>query len=523
MMRRALSIRARLSAVFIFLFLLVIVLGFESLNSLSYVNDASAQIRDRWLPSTRALGDLNNLTTDFPAAEAAALRADSPSERDAIERRLSGMDSDVAAAELAYRRIRHDAKDDALFEQFAARWREYRSRLADVVAKRRPEAASQAAYGAASETLATLTERNVASAREASERSGLVYAQARRHIALTIFLAGLLVAGAMVHVTRSISAPLVDLAERMHRLATSETSVEVQGALRHDEIGEMARAVLVFRNNAVDLAQNRQALAQQAAMLQEKLAEEQRLTLLQRNFVSMASHEFRTPLGIIDGHAQRMITMRDRLTADELAERARKVRNAVRRMTQLIANLISSSRLIDGRIGFNYHPTQVDLTAIVREACHLQRELTPDAPLLDCLEKEPLMVYGDASLLSQVLGNLMSNAVKYSPNGAPVRITSSQDGAHVAVVIEDRGIGIPDTDRERVFERYYRGSNTSGIVGSGVGLYLVKTIIDLHQGSIMLDSRENEGSRFTLRLPASSLHCPESIRVPRQLELTSAG
>jgi two-component system, OmpR family, sensor kinase len=523
MMRRALSIRARLFVVFIFLFLLVIVLGFESLNSLSYVNDASAQIRDRWLPSTRALGDLNNLTTDFPAAEAAALRADSPSERDAIERRLTSMDGDVAAAELAYRRIRHDAKDDALFGQFEARWREYRSRLAEVIAKRRPGAASQASYDAASGTLGTLTDHNVASAREASERSGLVYAQAREHIALMILLAGLLVAGAMVHVTRSISAPLVDLAERMHRLAASETSIEVQGALRHDEIGEMARAVLVFRDNAVDLAENRQALAQQAAMLQEKLAEEQRLTLLQRNFVSMASHEFRTPLGIIDGHAQRMISMRDRLTADELAERARKVRNAVRRMTQLIANLISSSRLIDGRIGFNYHPTQVDLTAIVREACHLQQELTPDAQLLDCLEKQPLMVYGDASLLSQVLGNLVSNAVKYSAIGAPVRIKSSQDGAHVAVAIEDHGIGIPDTDRERVFERYYRGSNTSGIVGSGVGLYLVKTIMDLHQGSILVESRENKGSRFTLRLPASSMDWQESVRAPRQLELTSVG
>jgi len=520
---RALSIRARLSIVFIFLFLLVIVLGLESLNSLSYVNDASAQIRDRWLPSTRALGDLNNLTTDFPAAEAAMLRSNNQSERDAIVRRMSNMDGDIAAAELAYRRIHHDVMDDALFGRFAARWSEYRGRITDVIAGRRPEAASQAAYDAASETLGVLTDRNVASAREASERSGLVYAQARDQIALTILLAGLLVAGAMVHVTRSISAPLVDLAERMHRLAASETSVEVQGTLRHDEIGEMARAVLVFRNNAVDLAENRQALAQQAAMLQEKLEEEQRLTLLQRNFVSMASHEFRTPLGIIDGHAQRMISMRDRLTADELAERARKVRNAVRRMTQLIANLIGSSRLIDGRIGFNYHPTQVDLTAIVREACHLQRELTPDAQLLDCLEKQPLMVYGDASLLSQVLGNLVSNAVKYSPNGAPVRITSSQDGAHVAVVIEDRGIGIPDTDRDRVFERYYRGCNTSGIVGSGVGLYLVKTIIDLHQGSIMLDSRENEGSRFTLRLPASPMDWQEPVRVPRQLELTSVG
>jgi signal transduction histidine kinase len=523
MIRRALSIRARLSVVFVFLFLLVIVLGLESLNSLSYVNDASAQIRDRWLPSTRALGDLNNLTTDFPAVEAAALRADSLSERNAIERHMNDMDGGIAAAELAYRQILHDAKDDALFLRFVTRWIEYRGRVADVVVNHRQNAASQAAYGLASETLGTLTDRNVASAREASERSGLVYAQAREHIALTILLAGLLVAGAMVHVTRSISAPLVDLAERMHRLAASETSVAVQGTSRHDEIGEMARAVLVFRNNAVDLAQNRQALAQQAAMLQEKLEEEQRLTLLQRNFVSMASHEFRTPLGIIDGHAQRMISMRDRLTAEELTERARKVRNAVRRMTQLIANLIGSSRLIDGRIGFNYHPTQVDLTAIVREACHLQRELTPDAHLFDCPAERPLMVYGDASLLSQVLGNLISNAVKYSPDGAPVRITSLRDGADVSVVIEDHGIGIPDIDVQRVFERYYRGSNTSGIVGSGVGLYLVKTIIDLHQGSIMLDSHENEGSRFTLRLPASSVEYHESVRVPRQLELTSVG
>jgi signal transduction histidine kinase len=522
-MKRALSIKARLSFVFLFLFLLVIVLGLESLESLSYVDDASAQIRDRWLPSTRALGDLNNLATDFPAAEAAALRSGGPGERAAIERRMADLDAGIAAAGLAFGQIRHDAADEALYARFAARWSEYRRSVTDVIAARRPGAASQAAYEAASAVLGMLTDRNVASAREASERSGLVYVHARRNIVLTILLAGLFVAGAMVHVTRSISAPLVDLAERMHRLAASETSAPVQGTLRHDEIGEMARAVLVFRNNAIDLAQNRQALARQAAMLQEKLEEEQRSTLLQRNFVSMASHEFRTPLGIIDGHAQRMISMRDRLTPEELAERARKVRNAVRRMTQLIANLIGSSRVIDGGIGFSYHPTEVDLAVLVREACNLQQELTPDAHLRVELGERPLMVYGDGSLLSQVLGNLVSNAVKYSPDGAPVRISSAADDGAVSVTIEDHGIGIPESERQRVFERYYRGSNTSGIIGSGVGLYLVKTLIDLHHGSISLDSRENVGTRFTLRLPASSPRLEDSLRVPRQLELVGAG
>jgi signal transduction histidine kinase len=79
-------------------------------------------------------------------------------------------------------------------------------------------------------------------------------------------------------------------------------------------------------------------------------------------------------------------------------------------------------------------------------------------------------------------------------------------------------MGIPDTDRERVFERYYRGSNTSGIVGSGVGLHLVKTIVDLHKGSIALDSRESEGSRFTIRLPVGSTSV-QSLRDPHEHSL----
>src|SRR5450631_4000788 len=516
--RRAQSIRARLSLVFLFLFLLVIVLGLESLRSLSYVNDTSAQIRVRWLPGTRALGDLNNYTTDFPAADAASLRADGASERATSLQQMADLDRGIAAAQHAYRQIRHDAAEDHLFKRFEAQWSEYRSTVArgeasstgvmGAAAARLHEQASKSAYDAASETLGMLTDRNAASARDASERSDLAYAQARSRIAITIILAGLLVAGAMVHVTRSISAPLVDLADRMHRLAASETSIEVQGTQRHDEIGEMARAVLVFRNNAVDLAENRQALAQQAAMLQEKLAEEQRLTLLQRNFVSMASHEFRTPLGIIDGHAQRMITMRDRLSALELAERARKVRSTVRRMTQLIDNLIGSARLIDGGIDLNYHPTQVDLTELIREVCDLQQELTLDARILapeQSAGAQQLAVFGDASLLSQMFGNLLSNAVKYSPEGGLIRVTAVREGAHIVITIEDHGIGIPEMDRQRVFERYYRGSNTSGIVGSGVGLSLVSTIVGLHKGSIALHSREGEGSQFILCLPHNSI------------------
>jgi two-component system OmpR family sensor kinase len=521
-MRRARSIRVRLSLVFLFLFLLVIVLGLEALGSLSYVNDASAQIRVRWLPSTRALGDLNNLTTDFPAAEAALAHAAGASERATALQQMADLDRGIAAARLAYRQIRHDAMEDELYRRFETKWNEYRSVVARAQAQAAPEAgdaarllheqASKAAYGAASDLLGMLTERNEAGAREASEGSDRAYARARSGIGVTILLTGLLVAGAMVHVTRSISAPLVDLAARMHRLAASETGIDVHGTRRHDEIGEMARAVVVFRNNAIDLAANRQTLATHAAKLGERLAEEQRLTLLQRNFVSMASHEFRTPLAIIDGHTQRLISMRDRLTAEEVARRAFKVRNMVRRMTQLIDNLIGSARLIDGPIELYYHPGQVDLGSLLRDSCLLQRELTPDAQISEPAEAAPrLIVYGDSGLLSQLFSNLLSNAVKYSPDGGLIEALAVQEDAEIVVSIKDHGIGIPEADRERVFERYYRGSNTSGIGGSGVGLSLVRSIVDLHKGAISLKSAEGAGSRFTLRLPAASPE-PRSAR-----------
>jgi two-component system OmpR family sensor kinase len=246
------------------------------------------------------------------------------------------------------------------------------------------------------------------------------------------------------------------------------------------------------------------------------------LTLLQRNFVSMASHEFRTPLAIIDGHTQRLISTRDRLSADELTERARKIRSMVRRMTQLIDNLIGSARLLDARIELYYHPAPVDLKALLRDVCHLQRELTPDAQILAPAASPQLAVYGDASLLSQLFSNLLSNAVKYSPDGGLIQVAAAQEEAQITVVIEDQGIGIPETDRERVFERYYRGSNTSGIVGSGVGLSLVKLIVDLHKGSIALHSREGEGSRFTLCFPAVSAEVP-SPRASAECESLTRG
>jgi two-component system, OmpR family, sensor kinase len=126
-------------------------------------------------------------------------------------------------------------------------------------------------------------------------------------------------------------------------------------------------------------------------------------------------------------------------------------------------------------------------------------------------------IVGDAKLLFQVFSNLIANAVKYSPNGGAIVVDAAVRNNEVMVAVADRGIGIPKADFGRLFERYYRGANVSGIVGTGVGLYLVKTALDLHKGRIDVESAEGEGSRFVVRLPTDSVlpRQPRALLKPR--------
>ena len=110
---------------------------------------------------------------------------------------------------------------------------------------------------------------------------------------------------------------------------------------------------------------------------------------------------------------------------------------------------------------------------------------------------------GDAKLLFQVFSNVLANAIKYSPGGGPIKVAGAREAEDLVITIEDHGIGIPREDLNRLFERYYRGSNAAGTVGTGLGLYLVKMIVELHGGRITVESIEGLGAKFTVRLPAN--------------------
>ncbi len=510
-MRQQHSIRFHLTAVFLVFFLLVVVLGLFSIWRLSNFNRLSADVAELWLPNTRVLGDLNNFTSDFRAIEGSNLLSSDASEIAATERQMAELDRSIAEAERGFERIRHDAAEDGLYGRFKERWNDYRKIVNQILAlsrtNRKTEAlaiygsTSRAAYDAASDTLGQLTDQAVANAQVASDRLGVAYRQAFWLILLGMVIAGVMVVAALVHISRSISAPLLHLADRMRRLAANNTDMDIPETERRDEIGEMAQATVVFRNNAIELMRSQRILARQAAMLEEQLAQEQRLALAQRNFVSMASHEFRTPLTIIDGHARRLIKTKDSVMPADIDERAGKIRAAVLRLTHLIDNLLNSGRLIDGGAELYFHRAKMDMAALLREVCQLHREMVPGAQITERFATVPMPMVGDAKLLFQVFSNLLSNAVKYSPGGGTIEVDAEIVADEVVVAIADRGIGIPAGDLERLFERYHRGSNVSGIVGTGVGLYLVKMAVDLHGGGVEVKSKEGDGTRFIIRLP----------------------
>jgi two-component system, OmpR family, sensor kinase len=173
----------------------------------------------------------------------------------------------------------------------------------------------------------------------------------------------------------------------------------------------------------------------------------------------------------------------------------------VLRMTSVIDNLISSSRLLDGDAELYFHRGELEVTALLHEVCQLHREVSPRASIVERLHTPPIVISGDQKLLFQAFSNLVSNAVKYSPGGGTIRVEAQIVDQSAVIVVEDKGLGIPQHDIDRLFERYFRGSNVSGIVGTGIGLYLVRTVIDLHGGAISVESKEGAGTQFSVRLP----------------------
>ncbi len=237
----------------------------------------------------------------------------------------------------------------------------------------------------------------------------------------------------------------------------------------------------------------------QEARVAAALAREREVSIQQRRFVAVTAHEFRTPLTIIDGAAQRLLRYAGRMTPADLSVRAQKIRSAVARMSQLVDTTLNSASLDAGQIAMNRGP--LDLVELVVGVCRRLEGLAPGFALEVTASEAEVVIDGDPRLLDQVFTNLVTNAVKYSGQSQRIEIAIGRTDGAATVAVRDYGIGVPRDELAQLFTRFFRASTAKGLPGTGIGLNLVKELVALHAGEIAVDSRVGEGSCFTVTLP----------------------
>ncbi|MBI2769871.1 MAG: PAS domain-containing sensor histidine kinase [Burkholderiales bacterium] len=251
----------------------------------------------------------------------------------------------------------------------------------------------------------------------------------------------------------------------------------------------------------VDVTQRRAAEEE----MQNALQRERELGELKTRLLSMASHEFRTPLAAILSSAELIGHYGDKIGPEEQKSIMADLVSAARRMQLMLEDMLTLGAAEAGRLNFAPQPT--DLPALCREVVAevrsaqasghvLKLEIAPDCEALGAARLV------DGRLVHHIVGNLVTNACKYSPAGSEVTLRLACGPAEVVLEVSDSGIGIPEADLPHLFDSFHRGGNAGNRPGSGLGLAIVKRCVELHGGKIAVVSKLGAGSRFAVTLPA---------------------
>ena len=272
------------------------------------------------------------------------------------------------------------------------------------------------------------------------------------------------------------------------------TNVKQTGTIEiaRGPIGEGKREITV---NVIPLSEGELVLV----MLRDE-SEAQRVHEVRRDFVANISHELKTPIGALSLLSEAVMEAKD--DSESVTKFASRMQIEAKRLTDLVQEIIQLSRVQDSD---PLHEAEVLLTSdLIKEALD-QCRTTADARKISLFfqESKDAYIQGDHDQMTMAVNNLIENAVNYSPQGTKVSVSTSVENGIISIAVSDQGIGIPEAEVERIFERFYRvdpaRSRETG--GTGLGLSIVKHIVTKHGGEISVWSSENVGSTFTIRLP----------------------
>ncbi len=240
---------------------------------------------------------------------------------------------------------------------------------------------------------------------------------------------------------------------------------------------------------------------QKSEKIHRLLLQEKELSDLKIQLFSMISHEFRTPLTVIFSASQ---LLENGLKDAEQSSRKNlyRIQSSVKLMNQFLTDILILTRAESGNLICQLEPLDIEAFCLnlVEDFQFINKNNTPIKFVSQGLMIRP---YLDEKLLYSILSNLLLNAIKYSPTGAGISLILWKDSDRIVFQVRDHGIGIADEDRGKIYEPFYRGQNVENIIGTGLGLAVVKKCVELHRGEIALDSQVGKGTSFTVKLPIS--------------------
>lgn len=294
---------------------------------------------------------------------------------------------------------------------------------------------------------------------------------------------------------------LSDIQKAEEKLKKVNKELENKVYQRTSELEEVVNKLLSTNRSLSQEIEERERITRELQNreleLQESLEKEKELNELKSRFVSMASHEFRTPLTSISSSAAIIAkyTLEDQQS--KRMKHVDRIKSAVSNLTGILNDFLSLSKLEEGKVLLNVE--SFDLNALFDETIEDLSNLMKGEQTIDLISPPSTEIKTDKRILKNILFNLLSNAVKYSDKRITLKVEQAEKSFTLHII--DQGIGIPEQDQKHLFSRFYRASNASNIQGTGLGLNIVKRYVELLQGEIKYDTKEGEGTTFSVQLP----------------------
>ena len=235
--------------------------------------------------------------------------------------------------------------------------------------------------------------------------------------------------------------------------------------------------------------------------IEKSLKREKELGILKTNFVSMVSHEFRTPLATINANSDIILRYFDKLSRDDINKRLGKIKSEVLDMTVMLEDILIIGKSDAQKLDFN--PVSLDIVSLIKDIIAEYQLSEPKSRTIIYNVSTPIiMIPADKKWIKHIVNNLLSNAIKYSGEDQQIEISIKKEPTGISFSFKDYGVGISKEDIAMLFEPFYRGENVGEISGTGLGLVILQKALNLHKGKIEVDSEIGKGSNFRVTLPA---------------------